>query len=104
LNELAGNDSAAADNLREALTLSNAGQGAQQTAHQKLVQLLTKGKRYDDLVKEYQRAIVLQPKQSSLHLGLAEALIKTGKTDEAIKEATEAACDKPRGSAKTESR
>ncbi|HEY9790077.1 MAG TPA: tetratricopeptide repeat protein [Candidatus Obscuribacterales bacterium] len=91
LNELAGNDSAAADNLKQAISLSPVSQAAHNAAHQKLVQLLTKGKRWDDLVGEYQRSIQLQPDVASLHLGLADAYLKADKIDEAEKELKTAA-------------
>lgn len=91
LNELAGNDSAAADNLKQALSLAPVSQAAYQSAHQKLVQLLTRGKRFDDLIAEYNRALTTQPDNSTFHLGLAEALAQTGKTDEAMKQLKAAA-------------
>jgi tetratricopeptide (TPR) repeat protein len=91
LNELAGNDSAAADNLKEALKLAPARQAAYQSAQQKLVQLLTRGKRFDDLVAEYKRALQVQPDNSTLRLGLADALLQLGKTDEALKELSDVA-------------
>jgi tetratricopeptide (TPR) repeat protein len=86
LNELAGNDSAAADNLREAIQSAPVTQAAYGSAQQKLIQLLTRGKRYDDLIKEYQRAVQVQPEVASLHLGLAEALLKQNKIDEGMAE------------------
>jgi tetratricopeptide (TPR) repeat protein len=86
LNELAGNDSAAADNLRAAIQSAPVTQAGYSSAQQKLLQLLTRGKRYDDLIKEYQRAILAQPDQASLHLGLAEAYLKQDKVDEAMAE------------------
>lgn len=91
LNELAGNDSAAADNLKQALQQAPARQSASQTAHLKLVQLLSRGKRYDDLVAEFKRAIQAQPDNSTLHLGLADALIQAGKVEEATKELKDSA-------------
>jgi tetratricopeptide (TPR) repeat protein len=86
LNELAGNDSAAADNLKQAIQLSPATQAAHNAAHQKLVMLLTKGKRWSDLIDEYKRSIDIQPNVASLHLGLADTLMKADKTDDALQE------------------
>lgn len=91
LNELAGNDSAAADNLRAAIQSAPVTQAAYASAQQKLIQLLTRGKRYDDLIKEYQRAIQVQPDVASHHLGLAEAYLKQNKIDEAMVELKSAA-------------
>jgi tetratricopeptide (TPR) repeat protein len=90
LNELNGNDSAAADNLREAIQNAPVTQSAYSSAQQKLLQLLTRGKRYDDLIKEYQRAIQAQPANGTLRLGLAEAYLKQNKIEEAMKELKEA--------------
>lgn len=86
LNELAGNDGAAADNLREAIKSSPVTQAAYASAQQKLLQLLARGKRYDDLIGEYKRAIQAQPDQTALHLGLADAYLKQNKVEEAIDE------------------
>ena len=86
LNELAGNDSAAADNLKQAIPLSPASQAAHNAAHQKLVVLLSKGKRWNDLIEEFNRSIQIQPTVAALHLGLADALLKADKPDEALKE------------------
>lgn len=86
LNELAGNETKAADILRQSMDLSP----KNQAAHQKLVSLLSKQKRWDDLDKEYRRALVLEPKSAALHLGLASVLLKQNKTDDAINEFKEA--------------
>jgi tetratricopeptide (TPR) repeat protein len=86
LNELAGNDSAAADNLRLAIKDVPVTAAGYASAQQKLLQLLTRGKRYDDLISEYQRAIVLQPDSASLHLGLADAYMKQNQFEKALDE------------------
>jgi tetratricopeptide (TPR) repeat protein len=86
LNELAGNETKAADILRQSMDLSP----KNQAAHQKLVSLLSKQKRWEDLDKEYRRALVLEPKSAALHLGLANVLLKQNKTDDAINEFKEA--------------
>lgn len=91
LNELNGDDSAAADCLKQAIALSPASQAAYQAAHQKLVQLLTRGNRWDDLIAEYKRALQVQPKDASLHFGLGQALAKANKLDEAMAELKTAA-------------
>lgn len=90
LNELAGNDSVAADNLREAIKAAPATQAAYSSAQQKLLQLLARGKRYDDLIVEYQRAVQVQPKDATLRLGLADIYLKQNKIEDAIKELKEA--------------
>lgn len=87
IHELAGDEGAAADNLKQAVQLAP----KNMSAHQRLVQLLGRQKRYDDLVGEYKRMIVLEPKQANLRLGLADALHKSGKIDQAIDELKEAA-------------
>jgi tetratricopeptide (TPR) repeat protein len=89
LNELAGNDGAAADNLKQAISISPSLDHA--TAHTKLVQLYIKGQRWDDLVTEFRRAVQVQPQNANYHLGLADALIRAGKKDEAMKELRTAA-------------
>lgn len=90
LNELAGNDSAAADNLREAIKAAPSSQAAYSSAQQKLLQLLSRGKRYDDLITEYERAIQTQPKDAALRLGLADIYLKQNKIEEAEKQLKEA--------------
>src|SRR5262249_26086456 len=87
LNVAAGNANRAADNLREAIKLKP----DNEAAFQKLVQLLSQEKRWDDLVGEYKGALERKPKDATLRLGLARALKSAGKLDEAISEFTEAA-------------
>lgn len=87
LQELNQNTSKAVESLQQALKIapSNA------VADQKLVALLKKEGRNDELIAEYKRVIELQPKVSSLRLNLADAYRHAGKTDEAIEQLKEAA-------------
>lgn len=87
LNMMAGNTNRAADNLSDALKLD----ADNAAAHQKLVQLLTQERRYEDLVAEFKRAVERKPKDASLRLGLARALKNSGKVDQATAELKEAA-------------
>ncbi len=82
INYLAGNINKACDNLQEALKA----EPNNQAAHQRLVELLTREKRYDDLIAEYKRVCALNDKDESYHLGLANAYKLAGKLDEAIAE------------------
>lgn len=91
LYELAGNDSAAADTLKQALAVAPVSQASYNAAHQKLVQLLTRGQRWDDLISEYKRGLQAQPQDALLHLGLADALIKSNRVDEGLDELKKAA-------------
>lgn len=86
LNELAGNDSAAADNLRAAIKDVPVTAAGYASAQQKLLQLLARGKRYDDLIAEYQRALLSQPDSAVLHLGLADTYMKQNQVDKALEE------------------
>lgn len=87
LQELNQNVSKAVESLQQALKIapSNA------VAHQRLVALLKKEARNDELIAEFKRVIDLQPKVSNLRLSLAEAYRRAGRNDEAIEQLKEAA-------------
>jgi tetratricopeptide (TPR) repeat protein len=87
LNEVAGNTNRAADNLQEALKSDP----NDQEGHDRLIALLTREKRTDDLIAEYKRFLGIKPKDLSAKLGLARALEDAGKTDLAIEQFKEAA-------------
>lgn len=87
MNSAAGNVNRAADNLQEALKLDP----DNQTAHDKLVELLKQEKRFDDLIAEFKRATTRKPKDAALRIGLAAAYVSAGKQTEAIEEFKNAA-------------
>lgn len=86
MNQAAGNTNRAADNLTEALKLDP----NNSDAHAKLVALLRKEKRFEDLVAELQRYMQLKPKDVNAKIGLAKAYLDSGKTDLAIQQFKEA--------------
>ncbi len=87
LQELDQNPADAIASLQEALKVAP----SNTVAHQKLVALLKKEGKKDELVTEFKRAVELQPKVSVLRLQLADAYKQNGKIDEALEELKEAA-------------
>lgn len=87
LQELNQNLPEAITSLQSALKES----ASNSIAHQRLVQLLKKQGRNDDLIAEYKRVVDLQPKNGAIRLSLAEAYRQAGKIDEAIEQLKEAA-------------
>lgn len=87
LQEQAGETNKAITSLLDALKTTP----TNQVARQKLIGLLTKEKRYEDLIAEYKKEVERQPKSAPARLGLAEVLQKTGKLDEALEQLKEAA-------------
>ena len=73
--------------LKEALKLSP----TNSIAHQKVIQLLKKENRTEELIAEFKRQIEAQPKVAGLRLSLADELRIAGKPDEALEQLKEAA-------------
>lgn len=87
LQELNQNVEAAIASLQSALKEAP----TNTVSHQKLVQLLKKEGRKDDLIAEYKREVDLQAKFEPLRLSLADAYKQAGKPDEAVEQLKEAA-------------
>ncbi|MBY0358057.1 MAG: tetratricopeptide repeat protein [Candidatus Obscuribacterales bacterium] len=87
LQELSGDAPSAISSLQEALKAN----ATNSVAQNKLLALLEREKRYDDLVAEYKRQLAATPQSAPLKLGLALALKKSGKVDEALSQLKEAA-------------
>lgn len=87
MNVLAGNNNRAAENLTEALKL----EPDNQTAHDKLLRILSQEKRYDDMVAEGRRMIERKPKDVRYRMEYAYALGLSKRTEEAIEQYKEAA-------------